>query len=614
MDDPLYLTSLLVYLNTFNIWLPPPALRALGMNRKRIPALNLDWLEILLSRCLYADASRYSGGAGVFKLLRHELQEIGAVEHRRVRLKSPLNRSKLLTRSATKLNSIEHIVRLEHGNQGSDLRCAILADFIRKADAGRSPEQPGSFDGVGVVPIFETLRRAGISGLGLGVLSGSLVIIPAAAESLLKQVATGLGVRPSDLLISPLAHDPGYATVEVQGEYYQGTVRLVTSVFEQGGINVLVGTKSLLGEGWDAPCINSLILATFVGSYVLSNQMRGRSIRVNPARPEKTANIWHLVCVEPGPSGPGEDYELLVRRCRGFVGVSATAVSIESGSERLALPQPPLGSEQIAESNARACGRALDRAGLRERWQQVLEAATSKELAEGLKTPENVSPRGFVLRSTLGRLLFQAGSTFLAFFLQSIRDPAGASVQDVLLFGAAAAAVISLPWTALAGWRLVRHGTPEWSIRRIGAVVLDCLESEGSITRPFASERKFHVYSNRCGDGSVFCWLSGGSGPEQAIFLRALSEALSPVARPHYLLARKRAFGVFREDYFAVPDALARKKELAQEFADRWGRAVGPVQLVNTRTPEGRRILLRARMHSLAAAFQSRTERMSRWR
>ena len=52
-------------------------------------------------------------------------------------------------------------------------------------------------------------------------------------------------------------------------------VAVVTELFEEGRINALVGTKSLLGEGWDAPCINSLILATYVGSFMLSNQMRG---------------------------------------------------------------------------------------------------------------------------------------------------------------------------------------------------------------------------------------------------------------------------------------------------------------------------------------------------
>ena len=62
---------------------------------------------------------------------------------------------------------------------------------------------------------------------------------------------------------------------------------------------MLVGTKSLLGEGWDSPCINSLILASFVGSFMLSNQMRGRAIRIFKDDPNKVSNIWHLVTLEP---------------------------------------------------------------------------------------------------------------------------------------------------------------------------------------------------------------------------------------------------------------------------------------------------------------------------
>jgi superfamily II DNA or RNA helicase len=610
--DPLYAASIVVYLNAVEADVPSPTLRALGMKRKSIPKLDLDWLETLLSHCLYPDAHSYSGATEIFKLVRRELQDIGAIERHKVRLHSPSNGSKLLTRSATKLKSIEQIVRLESKDQGSDLRCAILADYIRKTEVGPTQET-GAFESVGVAPIFETLRRAAIPGIRLGVLSGSLVIIPSAAELLLRQVASSLCIRPGDLSVTPLAHDPNYAIVELHGEYHEGTVQLMTSVFGRGGVNVLVGTKSLLGEGWDAPCINTLILATFVGSYVLSNQMRGRSIRVNPGQPEKTANIWHLVCVEPGASGPGEDYELLVRRCRAFVGVSANSAAIESGSERLALPQPPLQNQEIDEINAQTCARAVDRAGLRERWRQTLSAATSHELAAGVKTPENLSPQGFVLKSTLGKLLFQAGSTFLAFFLQSMRDPLGGSVQTVLLYGAATAAVISCPWAVLTGWRLIRHGTPERSIRQIGRVVLDCLESEGSIRRPFASERKFHVYTSRNPEGSVFCWLGGGTGQEQAVFLRALAEILSPVASPRYLLAREPLLHVFREDYFAVPEALARKREFAEQFASEWRRSVGPVQLVATHTPEGRTILLRARLHSLAATFQKGSEQMSRW-
>jgi len=80
------------------------------------------------------------------------------------------------------------------------------------------------------------------------------------------------------------------------------------------------------------------------------------------------------------------------------------------------------------------------------------------------------------------------------------------------------------------------------------------------------------------------------------------------------LLARRKIWKVFREDYFAVPDALARKKDVAEMFTQRWKRLVGPVELVYARTPEGRKLLLRARNHSLSGAFQKRAERVNSWK
>lgn len=150
-------------------------------------------------------------------------------------------------------------MRLESGSQAAELRCVILTDFIRKAEMPKSTGEVAVCEDIGIVPIFEDLRRAALSDIRLGVLSGSLVIIPSSAEPLLRQAATALGIEPRDLSISPLSHDPGYSSVEIRGEYYRGSVRLITSVFQQGGITVLVGTKSLLGEGWDAPCINTLL-------------------------------------------------------------------------------------------------------------------------------------------------------------------------------------------------------------------------------------------------------------------------------------------------------------------------------------------------------------------
>ena len=615
LENPEYLSSMVVYLDAVGQDIPPAVLSTLGLSHKRVPALELQWLEVLLSHCLYFDAENFREIEPVLKAIRHELLGIGALERRKVKLRDPSDHLKLLTTSVTKLKSVEQIVRLEAGSLGDGLRCVILTDFIRKAELPKSADEVPVFEDIGIVPVFESLRGAAIPNVRLGILSGSLVIVPAGAEPLVRETAATLGIHPHDLSVVRLTHDPAYSRIEIRGEYYRGAVRLIAPVFEQGAITVVVGTKSLLGEGWDAPCINTLVLASFVGSFMLSNQMRGRAIRVDCDQPHKTANAWHLVCVEPGAFGPGDDYELLVRRCSSFVGVSTTANVIENGTERLGLGHLPYTRDQLIQLNAATCKRAVDRDRLCQQWLDALKAGSIKQMTDGLKAPKESMPRGFVLANTISALWIQAAYLFVLvveYFgrvLGRVRTSQDFRSFALTLFGIAA--VVSLPWAFVALWRLVRHGTPERSVKQIGRAVLEALEYEGSVDQHTGN---FRIYADSNQDGSVFCWIGGGTGKEQAVFLRALREVVSPIDNPRYLLARRKLWGFFREDYFAVPDAFSRKKEFAEMFARRWNRLVGPVQLVYTRTPEGRKLLLRSRNHSLSGAFQKRAERVSCWK
>jgi superfamily II DNA or RNA helicase len=615
LDDPEYLSSMVVYLNGIGERIPREVLHCLAVDSKSVPLFALEWLEILLTHCLYADAERFKDIDPVLRTIQHELGRIGAIEHRRVVLRNPADHARLLTTSKTKLHSIEEVVRIESGALKDDLRCVVLTDFIRKSELPRSPEVTAEFEDIGVVPIFETLKRARIPDVRFGVLCGSLVIIPESSRELVIRTATAIGIEQEDLVFQAMPSDSDYLLVDITGGYHQGSVRLITAAFEQGGITVLIGTKSLLGEGWDAPTINTLILASFVGSYVLSNQMRGRSIRIDPASPGKAANVWHLVCVEPGAFGPGDDYALLTRRCSAFVGVSAISATIENGTERLGLGHPPYTEQQIADLNIKTVHRALDREGLRRSWDEALASGPLKQMTNGVKADEKALPRRFVLRNTIAALLYQAGMWFTTTFYVLMRafgrlrtDQAPLALLAVIT---GLAAAVGLPWALLAVWRLIRHGTPERSMKEIGEAVLEALKYEGSINDG-ATDFQVHADINRA--GSVYCWIEGGTGQDQTIFLRALREVLKPVENPRYLLARTRFWHLFREDYFAVPDLLARKREFAEVFARQWHSHVGPVQLVYTRTADGRKVLLRARMRSLAAAFQDSAERVSYWK
>ena len=92
--------------------------------------------------------------------------------------------------------------------------------------------------------------------------------------------------------------DERYAKLHLRGNARHKAVGVVTSLFESGKINILAGTQALLGEGWDAPCINSIILSSTVKSYMLSNQMRGRAVRIDKKNPGKVATIWHLCSIK----------------------------------------------------------------------------------------------------------------------------------------------------------------------------------------------------------------------------------------------------------------------------------------------------------------------------
>src|SRR5262249_752355 len=150
---------------------PPAVLKVIGLPNQRIPALNLEWLEVLLSHCLYSDEGNFRQIETMLKSMRHELQRMGAIERRKVKLRDPSDHLKLLTTSVTKLKSVEEIVTLEAGALGDQLRCVILTDFIRRAELPTSPQENPAFEDIGIVPVFESLRRAAVPNTHLGVLS-----------------------------------------------------------------------------------------------------------------------------------------------------------------------------------------------------------------------------------------------------------------------------------------------------------------------------------------------------------------------------------------------------------------------------------------------------------
>jgi hypothetical protein len=375
---------------------------------------------------------------------------------------------------------------------------------------------------------------------------------------------------------------------------------------------VLVGTKSLLGEGWDAPSINCLILASAVGSYMLSNQMRGRAIRTDPRDPNKTANVWHLVTVEPNWD-PGDDYEMMVRRFRSFTGVAYERRVIENGIERLAIGTPPFSRERVAEINQQMKEKAEKRSTLQAAWQESLVGG--KRLVETLETPQDTSPRRWVFVNTLAALCWQGAMLGMYMFSEAMQAAGRARDSEtywvLLKVAVILGAVIALPFFLKAAWLFLMHGTLESSMREVGKAILDALVMSRAIDR----SPELRVEAAKGEMGTIQCWLEGGTSFEKSLFLNSLREVLDPVENPRYVLIRKtRLLRMRREDAHPVPEILGKKKEHAENLEWAWKKHVGPAELIFTRTVEGRKLLLRARGRSLAAKFLPRSERRSCWK
>jgi hypothetical protein len=354
---------------------------------------------------------------------------------------------------------------------------------------------------------------------------------------------------------------------------------------------------------------------------MLSNQMRGRAIRRLPGRPEKTANVWHLVCVEPGALDGGEDFETLERRFTAFVGVSAERPVIENGIERLGLGKPPFGGlvgRPVDEINRLTLSRARDRAALRRLWENALHSGSGGHLVDQLRASRARVPRSWTLRRTISALF--AEGVGIAIFalthggqaLEGVARSAPGRLLTAAFVILAIAIVLGLPVCVRAVWLALRHGRIESSMREVGSAVLDSLGKCGIIRTP---RERLVVASEMKNDGTVVCYIEGGTSAETSAFLGAMRQLLSPIENPRYLLERVTPGSLWlRRDYHAVPEMLAARKEFARTFLEEWRSHVGWAVLRFTRSVEGRLLLVRARNSSVSGALDPRPSLVARWK
>jgi len=410
LANPKYLSAILIFL--WSKELPFPQRFQELLAAKALPTFTLEWFETLLNGIIFQVPNWFGFTEEAFNQLKSDLKANGLIERNQVKLIRNKKQDVLLNQSLGKLNAVRDIFKAEYQALGSNLRQLVLTDFIRKDFQVHLGDKNAQFTQLGVLSYFESIHREMIEQswtVPVAVLTGSLVIIPTSTKEHLERLIPNS--RLSYDVIGQLSQED-YLKVSISGSYHD-LVTALTQLFQDGYIQVIIGTKSLLGEGWDAPCVNSLILASFVGSFMLSNQMRGRAIRVWPDNPNKTSNIWHLVSINLSPKKWFEfqddeekydetlelrlyalspDLDLLDRRMTQFLGLHYTELTIESGIDRLDLNQITFSQKGLEKLNQNAITLSQKRQELKDRWQEALPLYEEMEVVTQVEVDKQFLP------------------------------------------------------------------------------------------------------------------------------------------------------------------------------------------------------------------------------
>ncbi len=609
-EDSKSYISLLIVINTFDIQIDQKIIKGLTTNRA-LPEVELVNYERAFQKCL-SDA---------FLLTEEEKQSIvNILKKFNVLEKGIINftlkdhvKHKLIS-SIGKLNSIAKITEAESNNLGDNLRLLILTDYIKKESIkdislNKAPVY------ISVVTIFDTLRKSNPD-YKMGVLSGDLIILPSDCKEELagyKMKCTNIGdTHYSEFVFSSLKN--------------KDKVDLVSSLFARGIINIIIGTKALLGEGWDSPCINTLILASFVGSFMLSNQMRGRAIRIDKNNPNKISNIWHLVTLEPEyifeqnvikslamkshsdySTLDSYDYETISRRFDCFVGPNYDTGEIESGIDRLTIVHPPYNQRGIEHINTEMLALATKRDDSKSKWENSLMG--NFKVVEEMEVPIEKVVKPFFYVNTIG-LIFSSGAnaligTFFARTLSTLSNNSGEIDTSrfnlliaVLILLGLAFFVVSFFLGKLIS-TIIAHSSPKKNMTHFAKALLKTLQSCEMISHRASVKVKGN-------DFYIGIELRDATRYEQNMFNKALNEMFIAIDNPKYLLIMTRYGRLNYEESYSCPSILEKKKAMVELFSDHLKGRVGNFEIVYTRNDLGREVLLNCRKKS----FLSKNEKM----
>ena len=594
LDKPQYLSAVLIFLEEKGLSYPKQYQEILGY--QKLEKMSLKWMEILLQGLLFDDHDSYAISEEYQEQLLKRLKSQGFIEKNQVLLQMNQAIEKMLVKSVGKCESIKDIVFHEYGCLKKNLRLLILTDYIRKEYEKAIGNETMDVHNLGVLPFFELLRREALTlhqDIKLGVLCGTMVIIPKHAKERLTQMID----HPSQLSFDSVGCIDEYVKVNIHGDQHF-IVDAVSQLFEEGYMQVLIGTKSLLGEGWDSPCVNTLILASFVGSFMLSNQMRGRAIRTFIKDPQKTSHIWHLVCVDPQMAKSiqgleaSQDFQTLSRRMEHFLGLHYQNDVIENGIERLTAIRYPLTKHNIKITNKEMFKLSQDRTLLKQRWDRSLAVYDQIEVVDENQVQEKMIT-AVILNDAIRKLIILIVGGLLGMVLMMVFIPL-TGVQNIFVFLMMGLYLgIFLIGIGLVSKKVIMYKNPLARLKICGDGILNALRATNQL-----ESYQCLVKTELVGVYHVI-YLAGGTGHDKTLFAKCVYEFFDAIDNQRYILYQPIKQNQM-DGYFVIPEIFSKRKEDAEIFAQYMRNYIGKYQAIYTRSLEGRKILLKGRIKALA--------------
>ena len=625
-DDPDFYVSVASFLKMNNQKINPKFLSLFNAKEHELPKFTQEEAKKFLNGLLYNHCEEFAQIEEKLEHYRNRAKLLGLVYNKRIVLGDNVKIQRKISGSIAKIDSIEEITELEYNSLSTSLRMVILADLIKLNDTDS--------DSLGVVPIWKRLKNK-FRQIPIGVLCGSLILLPKTLEQNFKLHVKENGLTEDSLTVSSFNQDEAYIKITPKESAKNKIVGIITEMFNKGEINILIGTQALLGEGWDAPSINSLILSSTVSSYMLSNQMRGRAIRIDKNNPDKISNIWHLASIalpektnifeeifsesstnldeEAKMNALMHDIVSLEKRFEGYEAPSYfDKHEIVSGIDRVKSKDfyhniEKFGENAFKDFNKSTRELALNRSQTKQWWNDALYLGygngqqTMTTGVEAEKLTVNT-----LKYTSYKEMLFSTFTTFL-FVLASVIYSGGFNwgiIGIILLVFLIVCANIYLKY--------LKTGTIAGVMKQIAIVHLEALASQDLIR---SSLKRVGLTVQETLEG-IYVSCKNLPTEENNLFIKCIQEFLNPIENPRYLLIRTNRLGkvINQTDYFSIPAILSNNKKCVDIFAKLWEKYIGgSYKIVYTRNLEGRMTLLQARKNSFSATKRPKSKRLSKW-